>query len=209
MRYSAEHKAETRERLLASSGALAKQQGFAVTGVDALMKTIGLTGAADDAVAAARIELGLVRQQLDVDRARLANADALGLSDTQRVQLSTQIEEGSAGVAEQERAVTRALRDRLALARDIEQALLGLSDAAAAQDTALQEAERELAPRVAAHQNAMYLDARLFARIAAVHEARAQLGLSPEQLRLVERIHMDFVMAGARLSEADRARVAA
>ncbi|WP_395505195.1 TetR/AcrR family transcriptional regulator [Ectopseudomonas hydrolytica] len=46
MRYSAEHKAETRERLLASSGAIAKQQGFAVTGVDALMKTIGLTGAA-------------------------------------------------------------------------------------------------------------------------------------------------------------------
>lgn len=46
MRYSAEHKAETRERLLANSGALAKQQGFAVTGVDALMKTIGLTGAA-------------------------------------------------------------------------------------------------------------------------------------------------------------------
>lgn len=46
MRYCAEHKAETRERLLASSGALAKQQGFAVTGVDALMKTIGLTGAA-------------------------------------------------------------------------------------------------------------------------------------------------------------------
>lgn len=46
MRYSAEHKAETRERLLASSAALAKQQGFAVTGVDALMKTIGLSGAA-------------------------------------------------------------------------------------------------------------------------------------------------------------------
>lgn len=46
MRYRAEHKAATRERLLASSGALAKQQGFAVTGVDALMKTIGLSGAA-------------------------------------------------------------------------------------------------------------------------------------------------------------------
>jgi peptidyl-dipeptidase Dcp len=74
---------------------------------------------------------------------------------------------------------------------------------------ALQEAERELAPRVAAHQNAMYLDARLFARIAAVHEARAGLGLSAEQLRLVERIQMDFVMAGARLSARDRERAAA
>lgn len=46
MRYSAEHKAETRERLLASSGAITKQQGFAVTGVDTLMKSVGLTGAA-------------------------------------------------------------------------------------------------------------------------------------------------------------------
>ncbi|MGQ7958345.1 TetR/AcrR family transcriptional regulator [Pseudomonas sp. SP16.1] len=46
MRYSAEHKAETREKLLASSGAIAKQGGFATTGVDALMKAIGLSGAA-------------------------------------------------------------------------------------------------------------------------------------------------------------------
>lgn len=46
MRYCAEHKAATRERLLTGSSALAKQQGFAVTGVDALMKTIGLSGAA-------------------------------------------------------------------------------------------------------------------------------------------------------------------
>ncbi|WP_159971374.1 TetR/AcrR family transcriptional regulator [Pseudomonas sp. 8Z] len=46
MRYCAEHKAATRERLLAASGALAKQQGFAVSGVDALMKTVGLSGAA-------------------------------------------------------------------------------------------------------------------------------------------------------------------
>jgi peptidyl-dipeptidase Dcp len=74
---------------------------------------------------------------------------------------------------------------------------------------ALQEAERELAPRAAAHQNAMYLDARLFARIEAVHEARAGLGLSAEQLRLVERLHMDFVMAGARLSARDRERAGA
>ncbi len=74
---------------------------------------------------------------------------------------------------------------------------------------ALQEAERELAPRTAAHQNAMYLNARLFARIVAVHDARDTLGLSPEQVRLTERIHMDFLMAGARLSKHDRERAAA
>ena len=43
MRYSNEHKQQTRERLLASSGALAKRGGFASTGVAGLMKAIGLT----------------------------------------------------------------------------------------------------------------------------------------------------------------------
>lgn len=46
MRYSAEHKAQTREKLLTSSGALAKRGGFSATGVDGLMKAIGLTGGA-------------------------------------------------------------------------------------------------------------------------------------------------------------------
>ncbi|MBC9252885.1 TetR family transcriptional regulator [Pseudomonas alcaligenes] len=46
MRYSSNHKAETRERLLQSSGAIAKHGGFASTGVDGLMKAIGLSGGA-------------------------------------------------------------------------------------------------------------------------------------------------------------------
>lgn len=46
MRYSTEHKQQTRERLLCSSGALAKRGGFAATGVAGLMKAIGLTGGA-------------------------------------------------------------------------------------------------------------------------------------------------------------------
>lgn len=46
MRYSADHKAQTRERLLCSSGAIAKRGGFSATGVDGLMKAIGLSGGA-------------------------------------------------------------------------------------------------------------------------------------------------------------------
>ncbi|ANB76047.1 TetR/AcrR family transcriptional regulator [Paraburkholderia phytofirmans] len=46
MRYSSTHKAETRQRLIASSKAIAKRGGFATTGVDALMGSIGLTGGA-------------------------------------------------------------------------------------------------------------------------------------------------------------------
>mgnify|MGYP002149633549 FL=1 len=71
----------------------------------------------------------------------------------------------------------------------------------AASDTspALQQAERELAPQLAAHQNAIYMHRGLFERIAALHARRDELGLTPEQRRLLERFHFDFVRAGARL----------
>lgn len=46
MRYSVNHKQQTREKLLHSSAALAKKQGFASVGVDGLMKAIGLSGGA-------------------------------------------------------------------------------------------------------------------------------------------------------------------
>ncbi|MFC6340344.1 TetR family transcriptional regulator [Pseudomonas sp. CCM 7891] len=46
MRYSASHKQETREKLLDSSAALAKKEGFSSVGVDGLMKAIGLSGGA-------------------------------------------------------------------------------------------------------------------------------------------------------------------
>ncbi len=74
---------------------------------------------------------------------------------------------------------------------------------------ALQAVQRELAPRLAAHSNALYLDAALFARIDAVHAQRAALGLDAEELRLVERVHLDFVLAGAALTAPARARLGA
>jgi len=46
MRYSASHKAEIRQKLITAAGALCKEQGFGVTGVDALMATVGLSGGA-------------------------------------------------------------------------------------------------------------------------------------------------------------------
>lgn len=46
MRYSSEHKAATRERLLAKAGALAKSQGYAATGVDAIAAGAGLSAGA-------------------------------------------------------------------------------------------------------------------------------------------------------------------
>ena len=71
---------------------------------------------------------------------------------------------------------------------------------------ALQAVQREMAGPLAAHANSVYMNATLFARIDALHEARAALGLSPEQLRLLERIHFDFVSSGARLQGPAQAR---
>ncbi|MBK9185095.1 MAG: TetR/AcrR family transcriptional regulator [Moraxellaceae bacterium] len=46
MRYPQNRKAETRQKLIENAGALAKKEGFATTGVDGLMATVGLTGGA-------------------------------------------------------------------------------------------------------------------------------------------------------------------
>ncbi|RBY75083.1 M3 family peptidase [Geodermatophilus sp. TF02-6] len=71
----------------------------------------------------------------------------------------------------------------------------------------LREVERELAPLEAAHADALRLDPALLARIDAVHAARHDVGLDAEAVRLVERYHLDFVLSGARLDDAGRARL--
>jgi peptidyl-dipeptidase Dcp len=73
----------------------------------------------------------------------------------------------------------------------------------------LQDIELAMAPRLAQHWNAIHLNAPLFARLDAVYRARAALGLTPEEMRVLERYHLDFVRAGARLMQDKRARFAA
>ena len=73
----------------------------------------------------------------------------------------------------------------------------------------LQSVEREMAALLAAHEHALHMHAGLFARIDAVHAARERLGLDAEQRRLVERLHLEFVRAGARLGAAERERYGA
>ncbi len=63
----------------------------------------------------------------------------------------------------------------------------------------LQAVEREWSPKLAAHDASIFLNAPLFARVDALHTQRAQLGLDAESLRMLERVHLDFVRAGARL----------
>jgi peptidyl-dipeptidase Dcp len=73
---------------------------------------------------------------------------------------------------------------------------------------ALQAVEMRMAPLLAAHQSRLYMHAALFARIDALHARRAELGLSDEQRRVLERFHIDFVRAGAKLGPAEQARYA-
>jgi peptidyl-dipeptidase Dcp len=65
----------------------------------------------------------------------------------------------------------------------------------------------EEAPKLAAHQDAIYLNAKLFARVAAVYKQRNSLKLAPESLRLLEVTYDNFVHFGANLSDADKAEL--
>ncbi|KQN74870.1 M3 family metallopeptidase [Devosia sp. BK] len=75
-------------------------------------------------------------------------------------------------------------------------------------DDALQAVERDVAPLLARHWNAIFLNPKLFARVDALYTQRDALGLSPEALRVLERYHLDFVRAGAQLSADERQRFA-
>ena len=79
---------------------------------------------------------------------------------------------------------------------------------ASATDEALQAVQREMAAPLAAHWSAVYMDTALFERIDSLHRRRADLGLAAEPQRLLERLHMDFVRAGARLAGPQRERYA-
>jgi peptidyl-dipeptidase Dcp len=68
----------------------------------------------------------------------------------------------------------------------------------------LQKVKTEEAPKLAAPDDSIYLNAKLFARVAAVYKQREQLKLSGEQFRLVEVTYDNFVHSGANLSEADK-----
>jgi peptidyl-dipeptidase Dcp len=69
--------------------------------------------------------------------------------------------------------------------------------------------QRTMSPKLAAHTSAIMLDEALFARVDRLHERRDALDLAPEQARVLERTHTRFVRAGAELTGADRARLAA
>ena len=73
---------------------------------------------------------------------------------------------------------------------------------------ALQAVQRRMAAPMAAHSSAVYMDPTVFARLDSLHARRVELGLPAESLRLLERVHLDFVRAGARLDASAQQRYA-
>jgi peptidyl-dipeptidase Dcp len=69
------------------------------------------------------------------------------------------------------------------------------------------ELEAEIAPELAAHEDAIRLDSRLYDRIRAVHDARHESGLDAESVYLVERYLAEFTIAGAGLDDAAKERL--
>jgi peptidyl-dipeptidase Dcp len=71
----------------------------------------------------------------------------------------------------------------------------------------LDKVQQEEAPKLAAHQDAIFLDAKLFSRVEAVYKERESLKLDPESLRLIEYYHKLFIHSGANLSDVDKAEL--
>jgi len=81
----------------------------------------------------------------------------------------------------------------------------------------LQKIDKEMAPKLAAHHDEIFLNPKLFARIqelydnrdnfAAANPSGGGLGLDPESAYLLERYYKDFVRAGAKLSDADKEKL--
>ena len=72
---------------------------------------------------------------------------------------------------------------------------------------AMDKIEEEMAPKLAAHQDAINLNPALYARIKSLYDNRESIGLNTEDAWLLERCYKDLIHAGAHLSESERDRL--
>jgi peptidyl-dipeptidase Dcp len=71
----------------------------------------------------------------------------------------------------------------------------------------LQKIDKEMAPKLSAHRDAIHLNGKLFAQVQELYDNRDKLGLDPESAYLLERYYKDFVRAGAKLSDSDKEKL--
>ena len=70
----------------------------------------------------------------------------------------------------------------------------------------LKEIQKEMSPRLAAHQDEINLNKKLFERVKAEYEQRDKLNLNNEQMYLLENLYKRYVRNGANLNDEDQAK---
>jgi peptidyl-dipeptidase Dcp len=73
----------------------------------------------------------------------------------------------------------------------------------------LQAVERRMAPKLSAHRDSIVQNAKLYARIKAVYDARERSGPTPEQQRLAWLLYTNYTRAGAALGPEAKQRLTA
>jgi peptidyl-dipeptidase Dcp len=71
-------------------------------------------------------------------------------------------------------------------------------------DDEMNESAKTVSPMLSRHQDSILLDAKLFARVKAVHDRKGELKLSTEQQTLLEEAYQGFVRGGANLADKDK-----
>jgi peptidyl-dipeptidase Dcp len=67
----------------------------------------------------------------------------------------------------------------------------------------------EVSPLLSEHNDNIYLNEKLFARIKTLFDNRTKLGLTDEQIRLLEKYHRNFIRSGADLNPEQKVRLRA
>jgi peptidyl-dipeptidase Dcp len=71
----------------------------------------------------------------------------------------------------------------------------------------LDKTQTDIQPKLAAHNDSIFLDPKLFARVKAVYDGRATIKGDPEALQVVTLYYLQFVHSGAKLSDADKTKL--
>lgn len=88
------------------------------------------------------------------------------------------------------------------------QNVFGAMTGANTNDT-LQKIDEDTSPKLAAMDDSIHLNSKLFARLKAVYDQRSSLKVSAESQRLIDVTFKDFELAGANLSDADKDKLKA
>lgn len=71
----------------------------------------------------------------------------------------------------------------------------------------MEKIANEISPKLTEHADNLYLNDKIFAKVKTLYDTRNQLGLTPEQNRILEKYYKDFIRSGAALNESDKTKL--